>query len=143
MVFDVGGTAIKYGMVNENFEFIFSDEMPTNAFYGGNGVMNSLEAKLDEFAGQFDAIGVSTAGQIDFATGEVIGGTGNIPIQRALKEIGFENVLVVKEEEMQISMFMPFMENPVVDKLKALNLMEVTPSQAIRILEELKESIDD
>ena len=50
---------------------------------------------------------------------------------------------VVKEEEMQISMFMPFMENPVVDKLKALNLMEVTPSQAIRILEELKESIDD
>jgi DNA mismatch repair protein MutS len=49
----------------------------------------------------------------------------------------------VKEEEMQISMFMPFMENPVVDKLKALNLMEVTPSQAIRILEELKESIDD
>ena len=50
---------------------------------------------------------------------------------------------VIKEEEMQISMFMPFMENPVVDKLKALNLMEVTPSQAIRILEELKESIDD
>lgn len=50
---------------------------------------------------------------------------------------------VVKEEEMQISMFMPFMENPVVDKLKALDLMEITPSQAIRILEELKESIDD
>ena len=47
------------------------------------------------------------------------------------------------EEEIQISMFMPFMENPVVDKLKALDLMEITPSQAIRILEELKESIDD
>lgn len=85
MVFDVGGTAIKYGMVNENFEFIFSDEMPTNAFYGGNGVMNSLEAKLDEFAGQFDAIGVSTAGQIDFETGEVIGGTGNIPNYKGSK----------------------------------------------------------
>ncbi|MBR5516856.1 MAG: DNA mismatch repair protein MutS, partial [Firmicutes bacterium] len=51
---------------------------------------------------------------------------------------------VVKEqEELQISMWMPFEENPVVDKLKALNLMEITPSQAIRILEELKESIDD
>ncbi len=81
MVFDVGGTAIKYGMVNENFEFIFSDEMPTNAFYGGNGVMNSLEAKLDEFAGQFDAIGVSTAGQVT-AEGVIIGGTGNIPNYR-------------------------------------------------------------
>ena len=55
----------------------------------------------------------------------------------------YVGLIVVKEEEMQISMFMPFMENPVVDKLKALNLMEVTPSQAIRILEELKESIDD
>lgn len=81
MVFDVGGTAIKYGMVNEKFEFIFSDEMPTNAFFGGNGVMNSLEAKLDEFAGQFDAIGVSTAGQVT-AEGVVIGGTGNIPNYR-------------------------------------------------------------
>ena len=53
------------------------------------------------------------------------------------------NDSVVKEEELQLSMFMPFAENPVVDKLKALNLMEITPSQAIRILEELKESIDD
>ncbi|MBR6529071.1 MAG: DNA mismatch repair protein MutS [Firmicutes bacterium] len=53
------------------------------------------------------------------------------------------SVLKETEEEMQISMFMPFMENPVVDKLKALDLMEITPSQAIKILEELKESIDD
>lgn len=49
----------------------------------------------------------------------------------------------VKEEEVQLSLFMPFAENPVVDKLKSINLMEITPSQAIRILEELKESIDD
>ena len=27
-------------------------------------------------------------------------GTGNVPVRRALKEVGFENVLVVKEEEM-------------------------------------------
>ena len=27
-------------------------------------------------------------------------GTGNVPIRRALKEVGFENVIVVKEEEM-------------------------------------------
>lgn len=49
----------------------------------------------------------------------------------------------VKEEEVQLSLFMPFAENPVVDKLKSINLMEITPSQAISILEELKESIDD
>lgn len=47
------------------------------------------------------------------------------------------------KEELQISMFMPSEPNPIVEKLKKLNLMEVTPSQAIKILEELKEAIDD
>lgn len=41
----------------------------------------------------------------------------------------------------QLSFFMPG-PNPVADKLKELDLMEVTPSQAIRILEELKEMIN-
>lgn len=80
IVFDVGGTAIKYGMVSEDFEIMFSGEIPTNAHNDdGNVVMRALETKLDEYAGQFDAIGVSTAGQIDFINGIVTGGTGNIP----------------------------------------------------------------
>ncbi len=80
IVFDVGGTAIKFGIVNENFEILFSGEIPTNAHNDdGNVVMRALETKLDEYAGQFDAIGVSTAGQIDFVNGIVTGGTGNIP----------------------------------------------------------------
>lgn len=41
----------------------------------------------------------------------------------------------------QLSFFMPG-PNPVADRLKELDLMEVTPSQAIRILEELKEMIN-
>ena len=40
--------------------------------------------------------------------------------------------------EEQISMF-SFASNPVVEKLKALNLMDITPSKAFEILEELKE----
>lgn len=53
-----------------------------------------------------------------------------------------------KQEEMQlaaeeqISFFTPG-PNPIVARLKELNLMEITPSQAIRILEELKDAIDD
>lgn len=45
-------------------------------------------------------------------------------------------------EEQQISFFSTA-QNPVIDRLKSLNLMEITPSAAIKILEELKESIDD
>ena len=47
-----------------------------------------------------------------------------------------------KVEEEQISFFMPG-THPAVERLKSLDLMEVTPSQAIRILEELKEIIND
>lgn len=47
-----------------------------------------------------------------------------------------------RAEEEQISFFIP-QKSPVVEKLRSLDLMDVTPSQAIRILEELKEEIDD
>ena len=43
--------------------------------------------------------------------------------------------------EEQISMFSPE-PSPVLDKLRTLNLMEITPSQAIKILEELKSALD-
>ena len=45
-------------------------------------------------------------------------------------------------EEEQFSFFTPKTDR-VSEKLKSLDLMEITPSQAIKILEELKESIDD
>ena len=44
--------------------------------------------------------------------------------------------------EEQISFFTPG-PNPVVERIRKLNLMEITPSQAIGILEELKEAIHD
>lgn len=79
LVFDIGGTAVKYGMVDENFGIVFSDEMPTNAFYGAPAVVKSLLKKAKEYEGQFDAIGISTAGQIDYETGVVLYGSDNIP----------------------------------------------------------------
>ena len=32
IAFDVGGTAIKFGMVDENFNVLFSEEFPTNTY---------------------------------------------------------------------------------------------------------------
>ncbi|MGN1334631.1 MAG: DNA mismatch repair protein MutS, partial [Anaerovoracaceae bacterium] len=43
--------------------------------------------------------------------------------------------------EEQISMFSP-PQYPAIDKLRTLNLMDITPSQAIMILEELKSTLD-
>lgn len=47
-------------------------------------------------------------------------GTGNVPIRRALKEVGFENVLVVKEEEIADPNFAGI-EYPNPEEQKALN----------------------
>ncbi len=44
-------------------------------------------------------------------------------------------------KEVQLSMFTPVFENPVIEKLKSTDLMDITPSQAIKILEELKGSL--
>ncbi len=80
ITFDVGGTAIKFGMVDENFEVLFSEEFPTNEFEDtDNMVMYAMEAKLREYEGQYDAIGISTAGQVDFENGMIHDGVGNIP----------------------------------------------------------------
>jgi len=49
-----------------------------------------------------------------------------------------------EESEVQLSIFSKdTAEDAVSKKLRDLNLMELTPSEAIRILEELKGSIDD
>ena len=80
IVFDVGGTAIKFGLVDENFEVLFSEEFPTNTYKDtDNMVMKAMEVKLQEYAGQYDAIGISTAGQVNVITGVIHDGVGNIP----------------------------------------------------------------
>ncbi len=80
IVFDVGGTAIKFGMVDENFEVLFSEEFPTDTYKDtDNMVMSAMAAKLEEYKGQYDAIGISTAGQVDFENGVIHDGVGNIP----------------------------------------------------------------
>ena len=81
---------------------------------------------------------------------------GNIPCTREMteKEIKGDYELetgksdynktanIAAVEEQQISFFTS-KPNPAVERLKSINLMDVTPSQAIKILEELKDSIDD
>lgn len=49
-----------------------------------------------------------------------LSGTGNVPIRRALKEVGFENIMVVKEEEMPDPNFAG-LDYPNPEEQKALN----------------------
>ncbi len=81
--FDIGGTAIKYGLIDDDFCFLESGEVPSlDAEYSevcAAGVMKALKAKMTEYKGQYDAIGISTAGQVDFKRGYIVTGSDNIP----------------------------------------------------------------
>lgn len=82
LVFDIGGTAIKYGLVSEGFDIIESNEMPTaNEGEKANAetVLKNIDRVMTEYKGQYNAIGISTAGQVDFERGYIVYGTDNIP----------------------------------------------------------------
>lgn len=77
LVFDIGGTSIKYGScVDDVLQEIF--ETPTNAKLGGQHIIDTL-ISLIEKESDYDAIGISTAGQVNADEGYIIYANQNIP----------------------------------------------------------------
>ena len=73
LVFDIGGTAIKYGIC-ENDKLLQVNEIPTHASMGGRHVMDTLTGLIRSIMEKTkcDAIGISTAGQVDASKGSII-----------------------------------------------------------------------
>lgn len=91
LVFDVGGTSIKYGIcVDHQLQDV--KETPTNASLGGRHIMDTLISLVKEQS-DYDAIGISTAGQVNSKEGYIIYANQNIPnytgiqIKKELEEL--------------------------------------------------------
>lgn len=72
---DIGGTAIKYGIIGEDAKIMLKKSMPTEAGKGGPaildkviGIVNEMLVSHSEIAG----ICISTAGMVDTETGSII-----------------------------------------------------------------------
>ena len=78
LVFDIGGTEIKYALCDENFVLSNKNSVPTNAFEGGKRIIERIVEIAKTFDG-VDRIGISTAGQVDSEKGEIIFATDSIP----------------------------------------------------------------
>jgi glucokinase len=79
--FDIGGTFIKYGIVNENGDILLKSKFATPKNDCKNTIPIVLNQKIDEMSGEFaiNSIGISTAGQVDSDKGEIIFASDNIP----------------------------------------------------------------
>ena len=87
LVFDIGGTAIKYGICKDG-EMTSTFETPTESHKGGPHILQTIkEICIKIFAEEkskcpnesFDGIGVSTAGQVNSETGIITFANSNIP----------------------------------------------------------------
>ena len=79
LAIDIGGTAIKYGTVREDYSIESAFEIPTEAHLGGPHLMNKIMCIVDEYAAQVDCVGISTAGQVNSELGKIIFASENIP----------------------------------------------------------------
>lgn len=76
-VIDIGGTCIKSGMWEDD-EIKEIQETNTNAGYGGAHVMQTVLEILKGYQ-KFQAVGISTAGQVDMEQGMILYANDNIP----------------------------------------------------------------
>lgn len=80
---DIGGTAVKLGVVRQDGHLEKTRESPINYDLSQNPILSSTIQAIDDFLSHIDVelvgIGVSATGQINTNTGMVIGTCGNIP----------------------------------------------------------------
>lgn len=80
-VIDIGGTSIKFGVVNDKGDILQHDAIPTEAERGGKQVMKRVVGICESLMKEFSVRGfsISSAGQIDSVHGKVLYATANIP----------------------------------------------------------------
>ena len=79
--FDIGGTFIKYGILDVNGKILFKDKFPSPKRDCKNEIPLEIARKIDELRSNYDieAVGISTAGKIDSKKGEIIFASNNLP----------------------------------------------------------------
>ncbi|MFA6074855.1 MAG: ROK family protein [Negativicutes bacterium] len=78
---DIGGTDIKYGVVDSSGKIVFHAKISTQAQLGGEALMNRVVKLIEQLQSEhmISGIGVSSAGVIDADAGIVLLANNNLP----------------------------------------------------------------
>lgn len=79
LAIDIGGTAIKYGIVDENAEISDSFEIPSNTKLGASHIIEEIFKIIENCKNDIVAVGISTAGQVDSDKGKILYANNNFP----------------------------------------------------------------
>lgn len=79
LAIDIGGTAIKMCLVDEKGNATSFNEIDSEAKKGGEHLVSNLMNAVTEKYSGFDAIGISTAGQVNSEDGSIIYANENFP----------------------------------------------------------------
>lgn len=79
LAIDIGGTAIKYGITDENFNVCEFYEIPSEAKLGRDHLMLKVLSIVGTYYGSVDCVGISTAGQVNSEEGRIIFANESIP----------------------------------------------------------------
>lgn len=78
---DIGGTSIKYGLIDANEQLLEKHEMPTEAHLGGIGILNKVKGIVRKYLNTTEIAGIclSSAGMVDPDKGEIFYAGPQIP----------------------------------------------------------------
>lgn len=81
IAFDIGGTMIKYGILEEEGTLLFADSFQTEAENGGKAIITRVCQKVLEAKKKWklSGIAISTAGMVDEKAGVILYANDNIP----------------------------------------------------------------
>lgn len=88
---DIGGTAIKYGVVSENFDILFKSSMPTEAQKGPSVWMLNVVDEIEQMKSEYKLSGicVSSSAMINTESGRVFFSLPQIPNYTGFDVKGF------------------------------------------------------
>src|SRR5690554_7585021 len=67
LTIDIGGTDIKYGVINDNRELIYNSMTPTNSHLGAKSILNQIKELFINLSKdhKLEGLAISTTGVID------------------------------------------------------------------------------
>lgn len=83
---DIGGTAIKYGLLDEHAALLEQKERPTEAMLGGQAVLEKVKETAGQYcqAGGVEGICISTTGMVDPYRGSILYANENMPAYQGI-----------------------------------------------------------